>query len=147
VAGSFEHGNETSGSVKCGEFLDQLSSYHLLKNNAAAWMKNCKIINPFQRGRDNVLLVLSYRDLKAYGGRGEEKIPCLGFCPVTADFCNRVMSTERFHLCFSLWKRQRNDTCTENILSVNLAMRDCMKKKRQREREEGSERQSRQLRT
>jgi hypothetical protein len=25
VAGSCEHGNETSGSIKCGEFLDYLS--------------------------------------------------------------------------------------------------------------------------
>jgi hypothetical protein len=25
VAGSFEHGNEPSGSIKCGEFFDWLS--------------------------------------------------------------------------------------------------------------------------
>jgi len=30
VAGSCEHGNEHSGSIKGGEFLEQLSDYHLL---------------------------------------------------------------------------------------------------------------------
>jgi len=31
VAGSFEHINEPSGSVRGGKFLDQLSDYQLLK--------------------------------------------------------------------------------------------------------------------
>jgi hypothetical protein len=31
VAGSCEHDNETSGSIKGGEFLDQLSDYQFLK--------------------------------------------------------------------------------------------------------------------
>jgi hypothetical protein len=30
VAGSCEHGNEPSGSIKGGEFLDQLSDYNVL---------------------------------------------------------------------------------------------------------------------
>jgi hypothetical protein len=34
VAGSFEPGNETSGSIKGCEFLDQLSDYWLLKNDS-----------------------------------------------------------------------------------------------------------------
>jgi hypothetical protein len=35
VAGSCEHGNETSGSINGGEFLDQLSNYKLLKDYAS----------------------------------------------------------------------------------------------------------------
>jgi len=31
TAGSFEHGNESSGSMKCGVFLDQLSESRYLK--------------------------------------------------------------------------------------------------------------------
>jgi hypothetical protein len=31
VAGCCEHGNELSGSIKGGEFLDQISDYYLLK--------------------------------------------------------------------------------------------------------------------
>lgn len=32
-----KHGNELSGSMKGGYFLDQLSEYQLLKMNSAAW--------------------------------------------------------------------------------------------------------------
>jgi len=32
--GSCEHGNEPSGSIKDGEFFDQLSDYQLLKDSA-----------------------------------------------------------------------------------------------------------------
>jgi hypothetical protein len=34
VAGSREHGNEPSGSIKCGEFIDPFSEYYLLKDSA-----------------------------------------------------------------------------------------------------------------
>jgi hypothetical protein len=34
VAGSCEHGNELSGFIKGGEFLDWLSDYQLLKDSA-----------------------------------------------------------------------------------------------------------------
>ena len=37
--GLCECGNEPSGSIKCGEFLDQLRTGQLLKNDAAAWSK------------------------------------------------------------------------------------------------------------
>jgi len=37
VAGSFEHGNETSVSIKSGEFLDWLSDCQLLKEESAPW--------------------------------------------------------------------------------------------------------------
>jgi hypothetical protein len=33
---SYEHGNEASGSIKDGEFLDQVSDYQLLKNDSAS---------------------------------------------------------------------------------------------------------------
>jgi hypothetical protein len=36
VAGSCEHGNEPLGSIKDGDFLDQLSNYELLKD-CALW--------------------------------------------------------------------------------------------------------------
>jgi hypothetical protein len=35
VAGSCEHGNEPSGSIQGGEFLDQLSECSLLKKDSA----------------------------------------------------------------------------------------------------------------
>jgi hypothetical protein len=35
VTGSCEHGNELSGSIKDGQFLDELSDFHLLKNVSA----------------------------------------------------------------------------------------------------------------
>jgi hypothetical protein len=35
VAGSCEHGNEPSGSIKGGELADQLSDYQLLKKDCS----------------------------------------------------------------------------------------------------------------
>jgi hypothetical protein len=37
VAGSCEHGDEPSDSIKGGEFLGQLSDYQLLKKDSAPW--------------------------------------------------------------------------------------------------------------
>jgi hypothetical protein len=37
VAGSCEHGNEPSGSIKCGKFRDFLGDYQLLKKDSAPW--------------------------------------------------------------------------------------------------------------
>jgi hypothetical protein len=37
VAGSCECGNELSGSIKRGEFLDYLKTYWLLKKDSAPW--------------------------------------------------------------------------------------------------------------
>jgi hypothetical protein len=37
VAICCEHGNETSGFIKGGEFLDQLSECKLLKRDSAPW--------------------------------------------------------------------------------------------------------------
>ena len=37
VAGICECGNEPSGSIKCGEFLDQLQTGKLLKKDSAPW--------------------------------------------------------------------------------------------------------------
>ena len=39
VADSCECGNEPSGSVKCGETLDQLETGQLLKMGCATWSK------------------------------------------------------------------------------------------------------------
>ena len=39
MAGCCERGNEPSGSVKCGEFLNQLKTDHILKKDAAPWRK------------------------------------------------------------------------------------------------------------
>jgi hypothetical protein len=38
VVGSCEHGNELSGSVKCGEFLEITSGYQLRKKDSAMWI-------------------------------------------------------------------------------------------------------------
>ena len=37
VAESCEKGDERAGSTKCGEFLDQLRDYQLLKRDSAPW--------------------------------------------------------------------------------------------------------------
>ena len=37
VAGTWECGNESSGSIKWGEFLDQLKTGWLLKKDVAPW--------------------------------------------------------------------------------------------------------------
>jgi hypothetical protein len=37
VVSSCEHGNGRSGSMKDGEFIDQLSYYHLLMKNPVPW--------------------------------------------------------------------------------------------------------------
>jgi hypothetical protein len=37
VAGFYEHGDDPSGSIKCGEFLDYLSDYQLLNESSAPW--------------------------------------------------------------------------------------------------------------
>ena len=39
VADACECGNELSGSVKCGEFLEQLQTSQLLKKDSAPWSK------------------------------------------------------------------------------------------------------------
>ena len=39
VADACECDNEPSGSVKCGEFLDQLHTSQLLKKDSAQWSK------------------------------------------------------------------------------------------------------------
>jgi hypothetical protein len=36
VAGSFEHGTESLGSIRRGKFLDYQSGYQLLKKDSAA---------------------------------------------------------------------------------------------------------------
>jgi hypothetical protein len=38
VAGSYEHGNEPSGSIKSGEFVEYLSDYQLLKKGSDPWI-------------------------------------------------------------------------------------------------------------
>ena len=39
VAGTFECGNETWGSVKRGEFLDKLRTGYILKKDCAPWSR------------------------------------------------------------------------------------------------------------
>jgi len=40
VTDACECGNELSGSVKCGEFLDQLQTSQLLKKDSELWSKS-----------------------------------------------------------------------------------------------------------
>ena len=37
MAGTCKSGNESSGSIKCGEFLDLLRTGYLLKKDSAPW--------------------------------------------------------------------------------------------------------------
>jgi hypothetical protein len=37
VAGCCEHGNEPSGFIKCGEFLDQMRDRQLLEKDSVPW--------------------------------------------------------------------------------------------------------------
>jgi hypothetical protein len=37
VVGYYEYGNESSGSIKCSEFLERLSKCWLLKKDTASW--------------------------------------------------------------------------------------------------------------
>ena len=39
VVDTCECDNEPSGSIKCGEFLDYLKKYQLLKKDSAPWSK------------------------------------------------------------------------------------------------------------
>ena len=39
LVGTYACGNELSGFMKCGEFLDQLKTGQLLKEDCAAWSK------------------------------------------------------------------------------------------------------------
>jgi hypothetical protein len=39
VEGVCECGNEPSGFLRCGEFLDQLRSCYILKKDSAVWSK------------------------------------------------------------------------------------------------------------
>ena len=40
VVGTCDSGNEPLGSIKCGEFLDQLRTGQLLKEDSAEWSDN-----------------------------------------------------------------------------------------------------------
>ena len=40
-----ECGNEPSGSVKCGEFLDWMKTGQLLKKDSAPWSKQVRKVN------------------------------------------------------------------------------------------------------
>jgi len=46
VAGTCECGDEPSGSIKCGKFLDWLRTGYLLKKDSALWSKG--IVVPLQ---------------------------------------------------------------------------------------------------
>ena len=46
VADACECGNEPSGSVKCGEFLDQMQNSQLLKKDSAPWSQYSFILFP-----------------------------------------------------------------------------------------------------
>ena len=39
MAGACEYGNEPSGSIKCGEFLDWMRTGYFLKKDSAPWSK------------------------------------------------------------------------------------------------------------
>jgi hypothetical protein len=43
VAGTYECGNEPSGSKKCGEFLDKLKTRWILRKDSAPWNKEVRL--------------------------------------------------------------------------------------------------------
>ena len=49
MADACECGNEPSGSVKCGEFLDWLQTSQLLKKGSAPWSKQVMSVGPSRR--------------------------------------------------------------------------------------------------
>ena len=63
VADACECGNEPSGSVKCGEFLDQLQTSQLLKKDSAPWSKYLLLpeVSNFVSLRILLITVLSFR--------------------------------------------------------------------------------------
>ena len=48
MAGSCDCGNESSGTIKCGEFLDQLGTRQLIRKNSASLFV-CLFISLFVR--------------------------------------------------------------------------------------------------
>ena len=60
VAGTSECGNEPSGSIKCGEFLDWLKTSQILKKNSALWsMEYCiRLMTVFRRLMVNSVIVM-----------------------------------------------------------------------------------------
>jgi hypothetical protein len=44
MAGSFKHSNETSTTMKGGEFLDELSSYHLFKKHCYMELSSSRVL-------------------------------------------------------------------------------------------------------
>ena len=66
VADACECGNEPSGSVKCGEFLDQVQTSQLLKKDSAPWSKyavyhRCRLIcsSNYPFGAGIIFLILA----------------------------------------------------------------------------------------
>jgi hypothetical protein len=49
--GHFECGNEPSGSIKCGEFLDYLKPGQLLKKDSVPWSKYRVLLGNFMSKR------------------------------------------------------------------------------------------------
>ena len=54
VPGTCERGNEPSGSTKCGEFLDQLTTGQLLRKDSAPWIYICKLASLVRRYAKNI---------------------------------------------------------------------------------------------
>ena len=68
VAGTCECSNELSGSIKCGEFLDQLKTGQLLKKDSAALSKlvgKCRL-SKYQK---NILVFVLKRQKETQGAR------------------------------------------------------------------------------
>jgi hypothetical protein len=45
VAGICECGNEPSGAIKCGKFIDELQACQLFKKDSTPWSKKSKCYN------------------------------------------------------------------------------------------------------
>ena len=66
MAGTCECGNEPSGSIKCGEFIDYLKTGLRLKKDCTAWSKGNKGFNYYNYE------IKEYELGRACGTRGTE---------------------------------------------------------------------------
>jgi hypothetical protein len=64
VAGSCGYGNDPSGSIKTGEYLDYLTDFLFLKNDSAPWNYVHILIN-------FLLGLITYKGLKCFSWGGE----------------------------------------------------------------------------
>jgi hypothetical protein len=64
VAGSCEYGDESSGSIKCGEFLKQRRTFKLLRKDSAPWSKTIVPLKADKTAKYNYRRTIFYKIAK-----------------------------------------------------------------------------------